>query len=414
MIKKGDRVKFISDTGVGTVTAINGAIATVSVEDGFDIPALLTDLVAVEADEESSAMRRMGVSDGTPVNRPGSGGGSKTPPRAEKERKPQQHKAPQYGRIALSDDYEDEDDVDLSYIKQNFLKGQVAAQQAEEAKETEAAKKRKSPLELTDYDVKLCFVPRDASQPEDSDLELYLVNDGSYQLFYSIARWSGDRYVNPIGTGTLADDAKVSLGVWKRNEFSVLQKLQVSVVLHKPTAYVPQPAEDFSLELSPMKFVRRGSYIENDFFDEPAVLFTIASSSAVREEATLPVPAVPSLSIFPKPVDTPKKIDVRESKGLSHGDEPEIIDLHAEEILDSTADMSNGEILRAQLSRFEIALDLAVSSGKHGRIVFIHGVGSGKLKYEIKKLMDAKYPRLKFQDASFKEYGYGAIMVFLK
>ncbi|MDR2935960.1 MAG: DUF2027 domain-containing protein [Rikenellaceae bacterium] len=411
MIKKGDRVKFINDTGAGTVTAINGAIATVAVEDGFDIPALLTDLVAVEADEESSAMRRMGVGDGTPVNRPGSGGSSKAPPRAEKERKPQRHKAPQYGRIALADDYEDEDEADLSHIRQNFLKGQAAAQQAGNMAVAETAKKQKSPLELTDYDIKLCFVPRDANQPENSDLELYMVNDSSYRLFYSVARWSGDRCVNPVGTGTLTDDAKVSLGVWKRNEFSVLQKLQVDIVLYKPTAYIPQPAEDFSLELPPMKFVRRGNYVENDFFEEPAVLFTVASSNAAREEAPV---AIPSFPISPKPVDAPKKIGVRESKGSSYGDEPEIIDLHAEEILDSTADMGNGEILRAQLVRFEIALDLAVSGGKRGRIVFIHGVGSGKLKYEIKKLMAAKYPHLKFQDASFKEYGYGAIMVFLK
>jgi dsDNA-specific endonuclease/ATPase MutS2 len=65
------------------------------------------------------------------------------------------------------------------------------------------------------------------------------------------------------------------------------------------------------------------------------------------------------------------------------------------------------------MSRFTIALDGAVRS-KTKKIVFIHGIGNGKLKYEIRKTLDSKYSRLKYQDASFKEYGYGATMVILK
>ncbi|MFI3262441.1 MAG: Smr/MutS family protein [Rikenellaceae bacterium] len=90
----------------------------------------------------------------------------------------------------------------------------------------------------------------------------------------------------------------------------------------------------------------------------------------------------------------------------------EVVDLHAEEILESTAGMTSGEILQAQLTRFNIALSLNVNNGKHGKMVFIHGVGSGKLKYELQRELARKYPKLSYQDASFKEYGYGAIMIF--
>ena len=47
------------------------------------------------------------------------------------------------------------------------------------------------------------------------------------------------------------------------------------------------------------------------------------------------------------------------------------------------------------------------------RIVFIHGVGQGVLKQEVAKLLQAKFKKYYFQDASFKEYGYGATMVIL-
>jgi dsDNA-specific endonuclease/ATPase MutS2 len=51
--------------------------------------------------------------------------------------------------------------------------------------------------------------------------------------------------------------------------------------------------------------------------------------------------------------------------------------------------------------------------GRVGKIIFIHGVGQGRLKFEITKILNNKYPDMKYQDASFREYGYGAIMVIL-
>ena len=45
------------------------------------------------------------------------------------------------------------------------------------------------------------------------------------------------------------------------------------------------------------------------------------------------------------------------------------------------------------------------------RIVFIHGKGDGVLRKAILTELKTKYPACKWQDASFKEYGYGATMV---
>jgi dsDNA-specific endonuclease/ATPase MutS2 len=74
--------------------------------------------------------------------------------------------------------------------------------------------------------------------------------------------------------------------------------------------------------------------------------------------------------------------------------------------------LSEGEILNNQLNRFYSALDKAIQ-GNIKEIVFIHGLGNGKLKYEIRKAIDTKYPDLTYQDASFKEYGFGATLVRL-
>jgi dsDNA-specific endonuclease/ATPase MutS2 len=48
---------------------------------------------------------------------------------------------------------------------------------------------------------------------------------------------------------------------------------------------------------------------------------------------------------------------------------------------------------------------------KGQRIVFIHGKGDGVLRKAILTELKTKYPACRWQDASFKEYGYGATMV---
>ena len=408
MIRKGERVKFLNDATVGTVAKIEGSMAYVTVEEGFDIPVLLTDLIAIDVEAERQAIRQMGVGDGTPVNT-NAGGGPK-----HREHKPKpQRQGPQYGKISLVEEADDEEALpDLVAIRQNYLKRRTADNEAAVRQEEARAKAVPSPVELTEYDVKLCFVPQDAARPEESaQLECHLVNDSSYRLFYTVSRWNAGRSVSLIASGLLEEDSKALLKTWRREDLNRLEKLQISLLLFKPTNYVPAPAEDFTLELSPLKFVRRGNYVENDFFDEPTVVFTLATDKeAVRQERAEQQALEENLkqNLPEMRKDSPKK----QGATQRYANEPQIVDLHAEQILDDTEGMSSGEIAAAQLARFEIAMDLAVGAGRRQRIVFIHGVGSGKLKHEMKKVLAAKYPKIRYQDASFAEYGYGAIMVF--
>jgi dsDNA-specific endonuclease/ATPase MutS2 len=89
------------------------------------------------------------------------------------------------------------------------------------------------------------------------------------------------------------------------------------------------------------------------------------------------------------------------------------IDLHIHELLEDTRGLANHEMLEVQLGRFRNELETAIAIGTR-RIVFIHGIGNGTLKQELRKELSTKYKKYYFQDASFKEYGYGATMVILK
>lgn len=403
MIKAGSRVKFVSDTGVGIVRSIKGNMAYVEVEDGFEIPALISDIVEVELEEENAAIVKIGPSDPKP-----SAGGQAA---SSNDGTPKKQKATvrglnNYGKVSLTDDYEDDEPIDLSRLRRSYAK------QVEEEVDRTPAAPEKAPWEETDYLAKLLFVPTaESDKPaETADLEAWLVNDSSYSLFYNIARREqrgGGTFVRTLDSGTLAANSKQKIKLYRRAELAEISTLHISLLPYKATAFVPRAVEAFDLELHPLKFVRPANFVENDYFDSPALEFTLASSDEESNDAA-PVIPTPTPKPAPKPVHTP-------APKKSNRDE-EVIDLHAEAILDSTEGMSSGEILQAQLARFSVALDGAVKSGGAApkRMVFIHGVGKGKLRYEIEKLLKRNYPKLRYQDASFGEYGYGAVMVFLR
>lgn len=432
MVKIGSRVKFISDTGVGIVRSIKGELAYVEV-DGFEIPALLTDIVAVDISEEAEAIVRIGPDSGRPAlhssrasqssKSASSGSSGENTVRVRPN-----VRGSNYGRISIVDDLQSDEpeiDIDLAKIRQNYNKQTTANILAENNRIVTAKAAEKAPFEVTDFELKLAFVPvvsatsghtagvSNNERPETADLDAYIVNDSSYNVYYNVAVWRGS-YVETISSGVIEADTKMLLKRFSRASLAQVIMLRVSVLPFKATSFVPQRVEGFDIELHPLKFVRPGSYSENDFFDQPSVVFTLATSEiaqiissdtsfASSPQITTPIQNSPIKKQVPTPGITSVKSD----------NKTQVIDLHAEELLDNFENMSTGEILQAQLSRFTIALDGALKNGEHGKMVFIHGVGKGKLKHEIKKILDRTYSKLRYQDASFQEYGYGAIMVFI-
>lgn len=89
------------------------------------------------------------------------------------------------------------------------------------------------------------------------------------------------------------------------------------------------------------------------------------------------------------------------------------VDLHAHELLETTSGMGNAEILLYQLEKFNEVM-VAQLHKKGTRIVFIHGKGDGVLRNALLKELKTKYSRCTWQDASFREYGFGATMVTVR
>jgi hypothetical protein len=90
-----------------------------------------------------------------------------------------------------------------------------------------------------------------------------------------------------------------------------------------------------------------------------------------------------------------------------------VVDLHIEKLTDEWNRMSNFEMLTLQLKEFEKYYDLAVAH-RLPSIIFIHGLGSGKLRDELHELLRLKKEVKTFVNQYHPLYGYGATEVYLQ
>lgn len=91
----------------------------------------------------------------------------------------------------------------------------------------------------------------------------------------------------------------------------------------------------------------------------------------------------------------------------------DIIDLHLHQSQVGKGKIPANDALFHQIEEFERALDRAIAAGKMEFRV-VHGLGKGKLKQEIYKLLD-KHPQVKsYENAYHSRYGYGSTIIYLK
>lgn len=98
--------------------------------------------------------------------------------------------------------------------------------------------------------------------------------------------------------------------------------------------------------------------------------------------------------------------------GRLRGDVIEV-DLHINELVDTTTGLDNAAMLNIQLDTFRRVMN-AYKNAKGQKIVFIHGKGEGVLRHAVLDDLRLRFPKCEWQDASFQQYGFGATMVIVK
>jgi len=88
------------------------------------------------------------------------------------------------------------------------------------------------------------------------------------------------------------------------------------------------------------------------------------------------------------------------------------VDLHIHELVDDQRGLPDRTKLAIQLDHFDRMMDIAKRE-KLRRIVFIHGVGQGVLRHQIRTALDQHHPDCSYREGDPRKYGSGATEVWL-
>lgn len=89
------------------------------------------------------------------------------------------------------------------------------------------------------------------------------------------------------------------------------------------------------------------------------------------------------------------------------------VDLHIENLVDSTRGMSNADILMVQLSTLQTHLRMVINA-RQERLIIIHGLGKGKLRDEVHSILKETPEVKNFSNEYQGRYGFGATEVWFQ
>ena len=255
-------------------------------------------------------------------------------------------------------------------------------------------------------DFYFCLVPANPKNAVAGEIELYVVNDSNFKLIfnYSYIRENGVEHQN---SGTIKSNSRLKIDSLTQEDLSNLPDFGFQVIYFRDTEKELNTPFSKKFKINPVKFYKSSTFQSNVYFKNEALVLKIFPSVSENELDKLTEDDFKTL-VKQKTEETKPVISVSKK----NADEL-VIDLHITELLDEHESLSKREILDVQLEKVELEMNSAIRDHVK-RIVFIHGVGQGVLKQEVANLLTRKFKKYYFQDASFKEYGYGATMVILR
>jgi Domain of unknown function (DUF2027)/Smr domain len=239
---------------------------------------------------------------------------------------------------------------------------------------------------------------------------IYLFNQSSFNIHFTYSLKDGHLF-QTLKNGELGPFQKLLLKKIKKSQLKEFPLHKIEILFFKKTHYTAQlPVAEVILLNE--KIIANGVFIRNDEFKFPVLYFTLREHFINEQTRKIELTAydMERLEKFKEfQHDQPKQSKPNKRNYL---EEEREIDLHIEELVDDLRGMSNGEMLNLQIKTFQKELDKAISENLK-KIIFIHGIGNGRLKSEIRHLLKS-YPELVVQDGSYKKYGYGATEVIIK
>lgn len=380
MAKIGDRVRFLNATGGGVITRIEGKTVYVEDQDGFESPILLKDVVVVLPAGHEAAVK-----------------GSK-----------------------------------IMFDQKAFDAGRKEETPKNEEKPAIVNQPTEQPVEETRHGdnptINLAFEPENIKRLPNTRFTAVLVNDSNYFIdFTFLKRSSEDRGWELVYNGTVNPNELIDLAVLNLEELSDLGRVALQGVAYKKDkAFALLPPLNVNRRLDLTKFHKLHCFRESKYFDTPVLEFPLVTAGEIKEQIEIDAAKLEAGMKGVSDKDLAKELSkkyktestgnrssqLKENPGSNPFKKLPLIevDLHIGELTDTLTGMEPKDMLEMQLG--EVRKTMSAHSKRVGqKIVFIHGKGEGVLRKAVLELLKKEYPKAELQDASFREYGFGATLV---
>ncbi len=366
-VRVGVQVRFLNAVGGGRVARITGDTAWVEDEDGFEIPTALKDCVVVDSEDTFIPAIR--------------------PPKAIQDKLRPSPPTPQPAAPKRKVQPSIPTDLPYTYLPD---RGELFAS--------------------------LAFLPIDPTQLGLTNYEAYLINKSNYCLHFTyLSRVAAGSYKLRC-SGTIEPNGDTFLEEFAPAELNDLEHLALQITPyddHRPFRLVaPQLIE---LKLDGKKFFKQRSFVSNEFFEDDAFIIPILEGGQAVQELSIETKELEQAlqSPTPKAKGHPQTEKGKTTPHKPSTQAPLVIDLHAHELLETTTGMSSADIHQYQVEYFHRVMREHLGQ-KGMKIIFIHGKGDGVLRSSLERELKQRYRSCTYQDASFREYGFGATQVTIR
>lgn len=361
MAEIGDTVRYLNAVGGGRISKIDGKIAYVDEPDGFTTPVLLKECVVVARAAD-----------------------------APRHQTPTQSVAPKEAAPEIT----------------TTSKTPIAPEPEEEIKVEEVPGGDKLNLVLA-------FEPADIKKLSTTTFDTFLVNDSNYYIYFSYlskAKESDDwtlRY-----SGIVEPNIQLLVEELNRESLTEMDDIAFQAVAFKrDRTFAIKPAISYTRRIDTTKFAKLHCFRPNDYFDTDVIALDIVKNDVVTGVHKADPKELEKALKSKKAMDSMRRRPVvkKSARQRNEGDKL-VVDLHIHELVDNTRGLSNADMLNLQIDEFSRIMDENLRN-KGKKIIFIHGKGEGVLRNAIMKELTHRYKGHDVQDASFREYGFGATQV---
>ncbi len=240
----------------------------------------------------------------------------------------------------------------------------------------------------------------------DKLLNVYLINNLSYSMLVTVSEQLENGHEKHLFSEKIDKNNAPKIHRLSREEFNNWKPLIIRAIFFKDGNFEPKQTLFFQMGFNNSFFrIKRTAPV----LERESYLFRVEGREIQPNLPTEKPEVIDVNSLRERIIENSSKVSPYKTEAP-----PSEIDLHIEELSPDHYDvMTNEAIITMQLNHFEIYLDKALAANMES-IIFIHGIGVGKLRQEIHKRLSGHSHVKYYQDAYKDKFGYGATKVVFK